>query len=262
VTLHQQRLILLPLPYLHGGWARPMPHLPRDWARPAHICTGTGLNCATSAPGLGSTVPHLHRDWAQLCHICTGTGLTPATSAPRLGSPRPHLHRDWAQLCHICTGTGLTPCHIFVLGQQAPVSPAEVFTDYSEVLREHSTCCNPANVAPPRNRLQPGKCCTTAQQVATRQMLHHHATGCAGADSHDEVFAPLDRLHVLLEYIKFVLNYGQEVMCTTALQHNTLQRSDRSAACEQHAATCEQHAATQATRCDGAGSVRPRMSHC
>ena len=30
----------------------------------------------------------------QLRHICAGTGLTPATSAPRLGSPRPHLRRD------------------------------------------------------------------------------------------------------------------------------------------------------------------------
>ena len=29
--------------------------------------------------------PHLHRDWAHRCHICTGTGLTAATSAPGLG---------------------------------------------------------------------------------------------------------------------------------------------------------------------------------
>jgi hypothetical protein len=28
-------------------------------------------------------------------HICTGTGLTPATSAPGLGSPLPHPRRDW-----------------------------------------------------------------------------------------------------------------------------------------------------------------------
>jgi hypothetical protein len=33
----------------------------------------------------GSPLPHLHRDWAHPCHICTGTGLTPATSAPGLG---------------------------------------------------------------------------------------------------------------------------------------------------------------------------------
>ena len=43
-------------------------------------------------------LPHLHRDWAHPCHICDGTGLTPATSAPGLGSPccspLPHLHRD------------------------------------------------------------------------------------------------------------------------------------------------------------------------
>ena len=31
--------------------------------------------------------------WATL-HICAGTGLTPATSAPGLGSRLPHLHRD------------------------------------------------------------------------------------------------------------------------------------------------------------------------
>jgi hypothetical protein len=75
--------------------------------RACHICAGTGLNSATSAPGLGSTLPHLRRDWAQLCHICTGTGLNSATSAPGLGSTLPHLRRDWAQLCHICAGTGL-----------------------------------------------------------------------------------------------------------------------------------------------------------
>jgi hypothetical protein len=28
---------------------------------PCHICTGIGLTCATSAPGLGSPLPHLHR---------------------------------------------------------------------------------------------------------------------------------------------------------------------------------------------------------
>ena len=36
---------------------------------------------------LGSLLPHLRRDWAHPCHICAGTGLTPATSAPGLGSP-------------------------------------------------------------------------------------------------------------------------------------------------------------------------------
>jgi hypothetical protein len=32
----------------------------------------------------------------EYCHICTGTGLAPAPSAPGLGSPLPHPHRDWA----------------------------------------------------------------------------------------------------------------------------------------------------------------------
>ena len=45
-----------------------------DRSQRCHICAGTALAPATSAPGLGS----------------------PATRAPGLGSPRPHLRRDWA----------------------------------------------------------------------------------------------------------------------------------------------------------------------
>jgi len=77
-----------PMPHLHRGLGSPLPHLHRDWAHP---------------------LPHVHRDRARPCHICTGTGLAPATSAPGLGSPLPHLRRDWARPCHICTGTGLLP---------------------------------------------------------------------------------------------------------------------------------------------------------
>jgi hypothetical protein len=97
-------------PDLHRDWARPPPHH-GILARPGHICAGTWLapgHCG-SAFGLGLT-PHLHRDWAHAYHICTGTGLTPATSAPGLGSRLPHLHRDWAHPCHIFIGTGLTAC--------------------------------------------------------------------------------------------------------------------------------------------------------
>ena len=83
-----------------GLWARSCPHLHQDWAHPFHICTGTRLIPATSAPGPGSPPPHLRRDWAHRCHtcsgtklipshICTGTGLAPPTSAPRLRSPLP-----------------------------------------------------------------------------------------------------------------------------------------------------------------------------
>ncbi len=43
--------------------------------------------------GAARPCPHLHRDWARRCHMCAGTGLTPATSAPGLGSPLPHLRR-------------------------------------------------------------------------------------------------------------------------------------------------------------------------
>jgi hypothetical protein len=42
-----------PPPHLHRDWARPLPHLHQDRAPPAHICTGTGLTPATSAPALG-----------------------------------------------------------------------------------------------------------------------------------------------------------------------------------------------------------------
>ena len=56
-----------------------------------HICTGSGLTPATTAPG---------------------TGLTAATSAPGLGSPLPHLHRDWAHPCRICAGDWVHPCRI------------------------------------------------------------------------------------------------------------------------------------------------------
>jgi hypothetical protein len=79
------------------GLAWPATSQGRDCARPGHICTGTALAPATSAPGLGLTP----------ARICTGTVLTPATSALGLGSPLPHLHRDWAHPCHICPGTGL-----------------------------------------------------------------------------------------------------------------------------------------------------------
>jgi hypothetical protein len=67
---------------------------------PCHICTGTWLACASSAPGLGSPVSHRRRDWAHPCHIRSRTGLTPATSAPGLGSPPPHPRRDW-QIPHL-----------------------------------------------------------------------------------------------------------------------------------------------------------------
>jgi hypothetical protein len=63
--------------------------------------SGTGIGSPpaniTSAPGLGPPQPHLHRGSAHLCHICTGTGLIPATSAPGLGSRSADLLGfDWA----------------------------------------------------------------------------------------------------------------------------------------------------------------------
>jgi hypothetical protein len=67
------------------------------------------VQCTARCEGVG---PHLRRDWARRCHICAGTGLAAATSAPGLGSPLPHLRRDWARRCHICAGTGLTSPHL------------------------------------------------------------------------------------------------------------------------------------------------------
>ena len=70
------------------------------WAHPSHICTGTGLAPATSAPGPGSPLPHLHRDGAHPSH--TGTW------APVLGlhrdwfHPSPRLRRDCGSPLHIC----------------------------------------------------------------------------------------------------------------------------------------------------------------
>ena len=60
----------------------------RAWARTDGFWGAEG-----SAPVLGSPHPHLSRDWAQPGHICAGTRLTPATSAPGLGSRLPHLRR-------------------------------------------------------------------------------------------------------------------------------------------------------------------------
>jgi hypothetical protein len=124
-----------------------MPHLRRDRAHPGHICAGTGLTPATSAPGLGSlpaaSAPgHRHRRPTsskpfsflssrfrrsrrhsmpagqrhictgnalahKSCHICTRTELTPATSAPGLGTPEAYLHRDWPTSAAYALGTWL-----------------------------------------------------------------------------------------------------------------------------------------------------------
>jgi hypothetical protein len=67
----------------------------RDWAHPCHICTGTGLGTATSAPGLGAPQPHEVRDW----------GSPLPTSAPGLWPTTAY---------HICAGTGLTADHISI----------------------------------------------------------------------------------------------------------------------------------------------------
>jgi hypothetical protein len=71
-------------------------------------------NCLTALP-----VSRRH-----LRHICAGTGLTPATSAPGLGSPPPHLRRDWTHSGHICTRAGLAPAHICAGTSLTPATSA------------------------------------------------------------------------------------------------------------------------------------------
>jgi hypothetical protein len=140
------------------GPASPRLHLNRDVAHPAHICDGTGLAPATSAPGRGSlflqvnaagypfpplttadirsvypcrasvAAPsarwhRLQRGWAHPCHSCTGTGLTPPTSAPGPGLPRPHLHRDWGSpLPHLHRDGARPPTSAPGRGSPAPTS--------------------------------------------------------------------------------------------------------------------------------------------
>ncbi len=48
------------------AWTRSNLQRDRDCARPGHICAGTALAPATSAPGLRSPLPHLRRDSAHL----------------------------------------------------------------------------------------------------------------------------------------------------------------------------------------------------
>ena len=53
------------------------------------------------------------------CHICTGTGLTPATSAPGLGPPLlPHLHRDWASGAADAMLAGDTDCALHAVARR------------------------------------------------------------------------------------------------------------------------------------------------
>ena len=61
----------------------------KEAMRSAAVPQGLGQVLPHSAPGPGSLLSQLRRDCAHPCHICAGTGLTPATSAPGLGSPLP-----------------------------------------------------------------------------------------------------------------------------------------------------------------------------
>jgi hypothetical protein len=108
-----------------------------------HICAGTGLTAATSAPGLRSPLPHLRRDCAHRCHICAGTGLWVALAALRIDL----LHDDWpkAQVC---------PCvHVSLRGRviRPPARPARPPCDASRVLRRmlSAACAAPPCTASP-----------------------------------------------------------------------------------------------------------------
>jgi hypothetical protein len=87
----------------HACWRTPTHALARTQARArshsghfGHAGPTRAAAAAPSAPGLGSPLPHLHRDWAHRCHICTGTELTPATSAPGLRLTPATSAPDWA----------------------------------------------------------------------------------------------------------------------------------------------------------------------
>ena len=54
-----------------------LPHLRRDWAHRCHICAGTGLTAATSAPGLATTVLSVGR--------CAHCRPVPQQGSPALG---------------------------------------------------------------------------------------------------------------------------------------------------------------------------------
>jgi hypothetical protein len=75
VGLRGRRELFVPQTHTRIHARSRAPHLHFRCIHLAHICAGTGLAPATSAPGLTGLNP---------CHICAGTGLTPATSAPGL----------------------------------------------------------------------------------------------------------------------------------------------------------------------------------
>jgi hypothetical protein len=67
-----------------SGPGSPLPQLLQDCAHRGHICNGTGSPQPHLRRDWGSLLLHLRRDWARPCHICAGTGLTAAISAPAL----------------------------------------------------------------------------------------------------------------------------------------------------------------------------------
>ena len=77
----------------------------RTHARTRRVYLGTFFFSALLTP-MGGGQYATGRDFitcgecARRCHICSGTGIAPATSAPGLGSPPPHLRRDHARLVH------------------------------------------------------------------------------------------------------------------------------------------------------------------
>ena len=69
----------------------------------------TGKIVLSNFNHLSKVTPELFDIWMKApnrSHICAGTGLNQATSAPGLGSPLPHLRRDWGS-----AGSGGVPEH-------------------------------------------------------------------------------------------------------------------------------------------------------
>jgi hypothetical protein len=102
---HCPRIGLIPTTLLPGRIARPCPHLRRDSAlNRAHLQQDSALHCPHVHRDSARPCPRVLRDSAHRCHICAGTALIAATSAPALGAPLPHLYQDSAHLCTSAPG--------------------------------------------------------------------------------------------------------------------------------------------------------------
>jgi hypothetical protein len=78
-------------------WQRFRAHCAQVWRRSSPTSDRSVPRRSSTRCSRGSGERHVapRPNWAHPCHICTGTGLTPARSAPGMNSPLPHLHRGF-----------------------------------------------------------------------------------------------------------------------------------------------------------------------